>query len=536
MIARLRFIALLLMLAACTPGADTTGMRVRVIADGKERAFTQQQPITIGQFLQKQGVTLGDFDKVYPPPLAPLSDNATITIIRVTEKDACTEEDFPFQTLTRKVNELPPGERRVIQAGVNGRKRNCAKVTLEDGVEKQRIPGSTTIVAQPVDEIVAVGIDNKSLEPLSIAGTIAYISGGQARVIEGNSTAQRSLPVGGALDGRVFALAGKQLLYTRLPGGGATPAPENADAAQQINELWLLPDVSDPKSDPVRLLDDVLYAEWVPGRANTFSYSTGRWSDKYPGNHEALNDLIIATLDPKTNKLAQAQKLIARGLNGLYAFWGTQFRWSPDGKALAWAQADGVGVVDLKTGKPSKLVDFKVYSATLPRGWLWVPSLSWSPSGGLLAAAIHGPPEAQEAPDASPIFNLVIKPEKGTFEVTLAERVGMWARPQYSPLRADGSEGSLAYLRARDGVNSLNSEYDIVIADRDGSNADVLFPSPGKAGLRPVDDFASDLVWSSDAAQLLCAYQGNLWLIDLTTKRATVITVVDDARLPRWGR
>jgi hypothetical protein len=528
-----------LLLTACNPAAEQSGIKVRVIVDGRERAYVQPQPISVGQFLQKQNIVVNDFDKVYPPLLSPLSDNVTITIVRVTENDDCTEDDVPYATLTRKTDELPPGEKRVIQAGINGRKRVCAKVTREDGVEKSRLPGNTTIIAQPRDEIIAVGIDNKALDPVLINGLVAYISGGQGRIIENNSVNQRTLPTGPGLDGRVFTLApgGRQLLYTRSAAAvsaGATPIP---GATPGLNALFIILDVQDKNATPVKLIDDVLYADWIPGRPNTFGYSTGRWSDTYPDNHEAFNDYIIATLDPKTGKISKAQKLVSSGLNGLYASWGTQFRWSPDGRSLAWAQPDGVGTVDTKTGKISKLLDFKVYSATLARGWLWVPGLSWAPSGDLLAATIHGAPEGSEQPDASPIFDLRLVPGAGGFEANLAPRAGMWARPQFSPLRDPQSgDASLAFLRARDSVNSLNSEYDVVVADRDGSNGMVVFPGPDKPGLRPVDDFSSELVWSADGNQLLCTYQGNLWLIDTRSKRSVQLTVVDDAHQARWSR
>jgi hypothetical protein len=523
---------LLLFTACTTTGAG--GMNIRVVVDGRERAFVQNQALTVGQFLQKEGVIVNDFDKVLPPLLSPLTDNTTITIIRVTEKEECREEDYSYQTLTRKTDELAPGEKKVIQAGINGKRRVCAKITLEDGVEKNRIPGSSSILSQPRDEIIAVGIDAKTLNPVTIKGTIAYISGGQARVIEGNSSSQRTLPTGGNLDGRVFSLAanGRPLLYTKLATGAGTPTP----TTRTINELYVILDIDDPNSKPVKLLEDVLYADWIPGRPLTFGYSTGRWSDVHPDNHEAFNDYIIAQLDIKTGKIAKAQKLVASGLTGQYAFWGTQFAWSPDGKALAWAQADGIGTIDTKTGKISKLFDFKVYSATLPRGWVWLPSLSWAADGALLAATVHGKPEGSEQPDASPIFDLRIKPDNGAFEASIADRVGIWARPQFSPVRGDPGEGYLAYLKARDGINSLNSDYDLMIADRDGSNATLVFPGLDKPGLRPVDDFSSVPIWSAEGTQIVIVYQGNLWLIDVGTGRATQLTVVDDARLPRWGQ
>lgn len=527
-------IILAVLTSACNPDGGQGSLHIRVIADGRERTYVQSQPISIGQFLQRENVALGDFDKIYPPPVSPLTDNMVITIIRVTEREDCVEEDIPYERLEQKTTALSPGESRVIKAGVNGRQKTCYRVTLEDNVEKNRIAGNPTVLAQPSAEIVAVGVDNKSIEPLAISGLIAYISGDQALAIEGNSNSQRILPTGGGLDGRVFALSqtGRQLLYTRTTVSSGTPTPNGS-----FNELWVLLDTTDTNAKPVKLLNDVLYADWVPGSPNTISYSTGQKDTGRTGGYQAFNDLIIVQLNSKTGQLLKANKLVSNGPNGLYSWWGTQFKWSPDGKALAWAQADAVGTVDIKTGKLRKLFDFKVYSTTLSRGWIWVPSLDWSPTGSVLAATVHGKPESDEPPENSPVFDLALASASGSFQIKLAQKAGLWARPQFSPLKDETSgDGSLAYLRARDGINSLNSEYDLIVADRDGSNAEAIFPGTDKPGLHPVDDFNSDPVWSADGRQLLCIYQGNLWLIDVTTRRANQLTVVENARLPRWVR
>ncbi len=532
-------ILLSIVLTACTGDNAANGLHIRLQADGRERPFIVSAGTSVGQFLQKQSITIGQFDKVYPPQIEPLTDNAVVTIIRVTERQECTTQSLAFETLDQKTTDLQPGETRVQRAGVNGSEQVCADVVYEDGVEKSRTPGSATIITQPVKEIVAHGVDTKSIEPVLIQGTIAYLSGGQAHVIEGNSVTQRVLPTNGSLDGRVFALAasGHMLLYTRAPNGLNTPS-------DTINELWLLLDTTDSAAKPIKLLDDVLYADWVPGKPYTFSYSTGHRNASRPGGYEALNDLIVAQLNPQSGQMIKANKLLSAGPTGAYSWWGTQFRWSPDGKGLAWAQADGVGTVDTKTGKLQKLLDFKVYSTTLPLNWVWVPSVTWSTTSTLLAATMHGAPENGEPPDHSPAFDLAVtsanpvSPTSATaapnFAVTLLAKAGMWARPQFSPLDTNGG-GSLAYLRSRDPQNSLNSDYDLVIADRDGSNARTIFPGADKPGLHPADDFGSDLTWSADGHKIVVVYQGNLWLIDITSGRASQLTVVENAILPRWS-
>lgn len=520
-------------------GTDQSGLHIRLVADGRERAFVLSSGSTVGQFLESQGVSLGDFDKVYPELFTPLSDNLLITVIRVVQKQVCDTQDIPYPTLDQKTTDLAPGDSKVIQAGVNGTQSVCSNVILEDGVEKSRTPGGTTVVTRPIPEIVAHGINTNAITPVTISGVIVYLSGREAHIVEGNSVRQRTLPTGGDLDGRVFALSatGKQLLYTRTIGspvaGAANATPTPDPTAAHLNELWVLLDTSDANATPIKLLDDVLDAQWVPGQPNTISYSTGGPKATFPF-YEAFNDLIVAQLNGQSGQLIKANKLVSVGPTGEYNWWGTQYRWAPNGKALAWAQADGVGSVDVKTGKLTRLMNFKVYSTTLPQGWLWVPSLAWAPSGTLLAATVHGAPEGSEPPEASPVFNFAVAAADNTYQITLMPKAGMWARPQFSPLDANGN-GHVAYMRARDPENSLNSDYDLVVANRDGSNSTALFPGSDKPGLRPIDDLGADWTWSPDGRQLVTVYQGDLWLIDLSNGHATQLTVLGNTAQPLWA-
>ena len=122
------------------------------------------------------------------------------------------------------------------------------------------------------------------------------------------------------------------------------------------------------------------------------------------------------------------------------------------------------------------------YSAT---DWIWLSQLSWSIDGRLLAGVVHGAPLGNEPAETSPIFDLVLSSVDGRFSALLRTSAGMWAAPAFSPsiTQRDGaeySEGYLAWLQAREPQNSMNGEYDLMVADRDGSNQRRLFPAPGK--------------------------------------------------------
>lgn len=554
-LSRLLFVLSIFVLAACNPEANTA-IRVRVLIDGGSLALSANEPMSVSQFLQRNNVILGELDRVDPSDFTLIADNMTITVVRVTERVECLTEPVAFKTETLPVPELPPGERQIVQAGVNGEAQVCSTVTYENGTEKSRLKGQSTVLKQPVSQVIAVGVDKSRIEPITFRGTIVYLAGGQARAIQGKSTEQLLLATGGDLDGRVLALSpdGKSLLYTRKKSGNGrataqatgTAVPTESAPGSQIgdlcgfeNELWVLSDIGNPDAQPTRLiLENVLSAAWRPGQPGMFSFSTFEPRPDAPC-YQALNDLTFAQLDTNTGRLLSANPVIPARSVGVYGTWGMAFRWSPSGTALAWSLPDSIGIVDAQKGNYIKLIDFPIYSTTLSRGWLWKPSLAWSSDGTLLTAAVHGAPTANEPPENSPAFDLVVT-SPGRYTIPrLRGEVGMWSAPEYSPLMARiGSEdrpfGYIAYLQARDPVDSVSSEYQLVIADRDGSNPRVVFPPEDRIGLRPIDD-GSGFAWSPDGSQIALVYQGDVYIVDVGSGRATRVTLVENARLPQWG-
>lgn len=541
------------LLTACG-GNQAPTLRVRVVVDGKERVFSEAQAVSISQFLQKEGIALGEFDRVNPDDFTLIADNMLVTVIRVQQKEECKEEDIPYDTQTLDNPDLPPGSTKLVQSGANGTVRQCFIVTYEDGVEKRRDSSTRTILQQPKPEVIYRGVDSSKIEPVAVTGTLAYINNGQARVIEGNSRADRALPTGCTLDGYVFALAptGRQLLYSCKSGTDTGNATQPATAAPpgRFNELWVLLDVSDPQAKAIHLsqIFNVLTADWVPGQnPPMFSYSTfDPRPDQIP-NYQAFNDLYVVKLEPKTGQLLSPKQIVKSGPQGAYSRFGTEFKWSPDGKNIAWAQSDGAGVVDQKAGTLKKLFDFRVYATTLSNNWVWTPSLSWSADSVLLLCSIHGQPLGDESPETSPVFDISVTQLAGLFAVPLVSQAGIWAAPQYSPLIDNGSgsaEGYIAYLQARDKIDSVSSEYDLVIVDRDGSNARTIFPGKDKVGLKPIDNrfgnlFNSDLVWSPDGRQVSVIYQGDIYLVDVESGHASKVTSIGNVTIggahdPQW--
>jgi resuscitation-promoting factor RpfB len=518
---------LCLFLAGCAPSsADEANLiRVRVRADGQERVLSADSPMTVRQFLQNQNIQTGDLDRLNPSDFTPIVDNMVITIVRVENRPECIEEEVAYATETLKTPDLGPGVTRVMRPGEAGKARVCFDVVYEDGVEKSRAQSSRTLLSAAVNQIMAVGVDSSRLEPISVLGSLGYLSGGQARLITNISNNQVTLQTGGSLDGQVFAFSsdGRQLLFTRRP-----ETPKDGT----YNELWLVLDTANPNAEPLKLvIENVLTADWIPEQPFSFSYSTLQVRNDPPG-YQAFNDLYIARLDSNTGKILKAERVVTPGLQDQYGLWGIRFAWSPDGGQLAWAKADGVGIVDLQQGALLPLLSFRPYTTTLSNGWLWLPDLAWNSKGDMFGAMVHGDPVAEESPETSPAFDLaVFNPVEGFGVPSLRAKVGMWGGVQFQP----GEAGGIAYLQARIPIDSVSSEYDLVLADRDGSNPKILFPGSGKPGIRPLTD-GDSLAWSPDGKAIAVVYEGDLYIIDMASGRSTQVTLVGNVTHPRWVR
>jgi hypothetical protein len=383
-----------------------------------------------------------------------------------------------------------------------------------------------------------------------------------------NSANRRPLTLDGGVDGRVFEVSadGRRLLFTRTLGDAAengalvtaTPAALEQEKSA-FNSLWVIFDTSDPQSEAVRLdLNNILYADWVPGSERTIVYSTAEPRASFPG-WQANNDLWTAQVSANGGILRPRQ-LLESSSGGIYGWYGTFFDFSPDGLSLAWAQPDSVGILlpvtsdeanndftptpestdegDASVGLPPSFKRESLFHFA-PRNaydFVWVPSLAWSPDGSLLLTVTHGASLGTESPEDSPVFNVTVLPAEGGYSVDLVPQAGMWGLAQYSPPQEEESDDDvvIAYLKADDPFDSVVSRYRLAVMDRDGSNSRIIFPSQDQPGIAPKDFDYRGFVWSPDARQIALVYQGNLYLIDVVTGLDQQLTRDGLATNPRW--
>ncbi|MBN1314712.1 MAG: G5 domain-containing protein [Anaerolineales bacterium] len=504
-------LVLLLFIAACNRisnplrASTPSQITVTVIADGDVRTITTSA-VTVAEVLEKAQVHLGELDIVEPGEYLAVEEGMAITVIRVLEQFLTTESEIYYEQKIVRNEALPEGDRRLLQAGQTGLEQAVFRIEYHDGVEVDRRMVKREVLQPAVDEIVMVGVKGV-VTPVSIPGTLAYISGGNGVIMRTSSANRTALVTTGDLDGRVFSLSpdGRRLLFTRSvpytsPLTGTLPA---------FNSLWIIATTQIlTTSRPISLeVESVLWANWSPD-GDRVAYSTAKPIPQAPG-WEANNDLWL--IDWYENGYFSSEQLLESSSGGIYGWWGGQFAWSPNGQYLAYGRANEIGIIDLETGEQDVLQSFSVYHTYSE--WVWTPKLTWSPDSLYLAAVVHGPPIGPEALEDSQVFDLWVWAIDDSISLPLSERTGMWSMPAWSPMEKQGPEQAsrIAYLQAREPLESANSTYSLWIMDRDGSEARLYFPPEGEIGLQP-----QPIAWSPEGNQIALVYGGDLYLVNAT--------------------
>jgi Tol biopolymer transport system component len=550
-----------LSLAACVPESSCA---VTFVADGETRTVTTDA-LTVRDLLAEVGVVLDEDDRVVPTEPTLIEDGMTVRVIRVEVRTETGQREIPFERTTVRDASVPAGETRLLEPGVTGVEETTYRVTFEDGVEVERQMVRRATLQEPRTEVILVGAQAE-ITSVPISGTVAYIANQNAWVMQTTSRNQRRLTHTGDLDGRVFALSpdGSYLLFTRVGSptvtsemeavspspaseegdvGTATPDGEDEGAdigrasadiagasgeAVPLNTLWMI-ETAAVTAEPVRVdATGVLWADWEPEcRVNPenvgcrIAYSTGSPAEGNPA-WKAENDLWIARLRGRDGRLLSQRCVVEPSAGGSYGWWGTVYAWSPDGRYLAYARADQVGVVRAYDGVDTSLARFPPFRTYAP--WVWTPTVSWSPEGQFIVTTLHGPAPTGEDPEDSPVFDVHAIAADGTLTVKLVSEAGMWAAPAYAP-----AGDLLVFGRARSPYASQTSGYELYLMDRDGSDRHQLFPPEEEMGLE-----YPEVVWGPGGDCLAIVYQGNLYLVDVAGGGVSQLTDEGGVTTARW--
>ncbi|NLG28212.1 MAG: DUF348 domain-containing protein [Chloroflexi bacterium] len=374
---------------------------MRLHIDGTDRAVSTQAP-TVRALLDELDVALGDLDLVEPPLWTPLVAGSAITVTRQWEETE--EQPLSYSAHTVLDEFLAPAASRVITAGVPGAERLTYRVAWDGPTQLARELTQRQVLRTPVDEWRLVGTLG-TLPNVAVSGTLVYLANGDAWLMRTDSAHKRRLTESGLLDGRAFALApdSRTLLYTQ-----AEPAEHAA-----LNSLWSL-DLQVLNARPADTgLRGVLQAAWSPG-GDGFVWSSAERTLGAPG-WRALNDLQWASWPS-----LEARPLLPVTGALPYAWWGRRWHWAPDGRTLAFSQANALGLLDLDSGDLRTLLT--VWPAPADGDRVWLPALVWAPDGsGLLATA----PRAQD--------------DTAQIDVLWVELLGGDARTLYEDVGADAT-------------------------------------------------------------------------------------------------
>ena len=263
-------------LAACGSAQTPQGLiTVELSYDGRTDSLEVPAGSTVREAFEAAGVELNELDRAEPALFNILVEGASAQLVRVEEEFEIEDLTIAYETQLLRNESLPEGEQRLIQPGVNGLQEITYRRLFEDGIEISRNIVKTVNVEDAVPEIVMVG-SQTPFASVTIFGQLAYISGGNAWIIEEVTGNRRPVVTSGDLDGRVFSVSpqGEWLLYTR--------ADEDPDI---INTLWVAR-IDDDSGTLVDLgvSNIVHYADWVPGSANNgIVFSTVEPSQTAPG-------------------------------------------------------------------------------------------------------------------------------------------------------------------------------------------------------------------------------------------------------------
>jgi hypothetical protein len=497
------------LMSACSAGPSATAEQIKITIS--DQGQTQQVQVTNGTTVQEalaaSGILLNSLDEVDPPAYSVLTGPTIIEISRITETFESEQVVIPFEQQTVRNESLTEGESLLIQPGKNGSLENTYRILSKDGVQTSRTLIKSDTVEEAVPEIIMVGVQTP-FTPQPINGRLAYLSGGNAWIMEETTSQRQPVVTTGDLDGRVFALSpnGNWLLYTR-----AEP-----DGDFNINSLWVTNlNEDDPQPSSLGIYNVISYAGWDPAQNNVIFFSTVEPRDTAPG-WQANNDLIRIVINSAGN-ITQSDTWIEPNSGGIYGWWGTTFSIAPDGTQIAYSRPDSIGLVDAENNELKPLIDILPFQTRSE--WAWVPGIAWSPDGQVLYYVAHQPKTGVSDSESSPLFDLAAVISPAGPSVDLISQTGMFAYPSLSP-----AENGIAYLEAIFPEQSDSSRYRLVVMDRDGSNKVTIFPPDGSAGIEPQMPVWSPAADENGDNRIAIIYQGNIFLIDVETKTAQQIT------------
>lgn len=129
---------------------------VSLVVDGETTKYAMYQG-TVADLLSLAQVTLGKDDYTKPAADTALKENMTVTVYRVEYKTETETEQVAFKTVTEKDSSLNAGTTKVVSNGVKGEDEVTYEVKYVNGKESTKSEVSRKTTKKPAAKVVKLG-------------------------------------------------------------------------------------------------------------------------------------------------------------------------------------------------------------------------------------------------------------------------------------------------------------------------------------------------------------------------------------------
>lgn len=162
----------------------TSPRAVSLSADGKTASYLVTES-TVGELLEKAGITLGKNDTVTPAADTALQAGMQVVVQRIEYKTEVKTETLAYTTKTINDDTLARGTTKTVTKGENGLDKVTYLVKYVDGKAAEQTEQSRETVKQPTQKVVKVGTKKVSTGQNGVSSKDGYSVGD---VIQGRKT------------------------------------------------------------------------------------------------------------------------------------------------------------------------------------------------------------------------------------------------------------------------------------------------------------------------------------------------------------
>ena len=163
---------------------------VLVSCDGEE-TFVSMKNATVGDVIERLGITLADIDTLNYSADEPIADGMKIKVGRVTISDRSVDEDIPFETLYENDSSLEKGKVVLKNEGKTGVLTTTYRYTYENGLLVAFEVLSREVTTEKTDEVYSVGTKEQP-KPVKTSSSSGKTSTSSSASVKTNTSSSSS--------------------------------------------------------------------------------------------------------------------------------------------------------------------------------------------------------------------------------------------------------------------------------------------------------------------------------------------------------